>query len=122
VNEIDRKARALEYKETPRPAGLYVVRNTKTGTSLFGSTPDLPGMLNRQKFQLEMGSHPDRELQADWDELGPDAFEFQVLDQLDLQGDANTDRTADLQVLKALWLEKFTNSGVPLYKRSLRAP
>ena len=77
MNQIDRKARMREYKETPRPAGVYRVRNTATGKSLVGSTADLPGMLNRQRFQLEHGSHPDRELQRDWNELGPDAFEFE---------------------------------------------
>jgi hypothetical protein len=39
------------------------VRNTANGESLVGTSPDLPGMLNRQRFQLERSSHPDPELQ-----------------------------------------------------------
>lgn len=66
--DIDRKGRIREYKQTRLPAGVYVVRNMRTGRSLVGSSPNLPGMLNRQRFQLEMGGHPDKELQADWNE------------------------------------------------------
>jgi hypothetical protein len=120
VSEIDRKARLREYKETPRPAGVYRIRNTAAGKSLVGSTPDLPGMLNRQRFQLNHGSHPDRELQKDWNELGSDAFEFEVLDRLEPKDEPDYDPTEDLRVLKEMWLQKLTGSGEPLYRESQR--
>ena len=82
MTQIGRKARIRRYKETLPPAGVFRVRNTATGKSLVGSSANLPGTLNRHRFQLERGSHPSRELQADWSALGPDAFEFEVLDQL----------------------------------------
>ena len=115
MTQIDRKARLREYKETPRPAGVYRVRNTATGRSLVGSSANLPGMLNRVRFQLENGSHPDAELQADWGELGPGAFEFEVLDRLEPQDEPAYDPTEDLQILKEMWLHKLTTSGEPLY-------
>jgi hypothetical protein len=118
MTEPDRKARIREYKETPRPAGIFRVRNTATGRSLVGAAPDLPGMLNRQRFQLEHGSHPDRELQKDWNELGADAFEFEVLDRLKPRDEPGYDPAEDLRVLKEMWLEKLTASGEPLYGQS----
>jgi hypothetical protein len=120
VSQIDRKARIREYKETPRPAGVFRVRNTVTGKSLVGSTANLPGMLNRQRFQLENGLHPDKELQRDWKELGADAFEFEALDLLEPQDEPAYDPTEDLRVLKEMWLEKLTASGEPLYRQSGR--
>ena len=120
MSRIDRKTRIREYKETPRPAGIYRVRNIKTGKSLIGSTANLPGMLNRQRFQLENGSHPDRELQRDWDELGPDMFEFDVLDQLESRNEPAYDPTGDLRALKEMWIEKITACGESLYRQSLR--
>ncbi|MGA1795811.1 MAG: GIY-YIG nuclease family protein [bacterium] len=117
---IDRKTRIREYKETPRPAGIYRVRNIKTGRSLIGSTANLPGMLNRQRFQLENGAHPDKDLQRDWDELGPDAFEFEVLDRLEPRDEPACDPTEDLRALKEMWIEKLTASGESLYRQSLR--
>jgi hypothetical protein len=120
VTQIERKACIRQYKETPRPAGMFRVRNTATGKSLVGSTANLPGMLNRHRFQLQNGSHPSRELQADWNALGPDAFEFEVLDQLKPSAEPDYDATEDLQVLKELWLEKLMASGELLYREAGR--
>ena len=120
MSQINRKARTREYKKTPRPAGVYRIRNSVTGKSLIGSTTDLPGMLNRQRFQLENGSHPDTELQRDWDELGSESFEFQALDTLKPKDDPAYDASDDLRVLKQMWLEKLTASGESLYGKSRR--
>ena len=121
MSTIDRRAINREYKETPRPAGIYRVRNTVTGKSLIGATMDLPSMLNRQRFQLESGGHPDRELQQDWRELGSDAFEFGVLDELELKNEPGYDPTDDLAALKQMWIEELTKTGEALYRQSLRA-
>jgi len=117
---MDRKALVREYLETPRPAGVYRVRNTVSGKSLVGSSPNVPGVLNRQRFQLQNGSHPDKELQADRNDLGPDAFTFETFDLLKPSDDPSYDSTEDLRTLKTMWLEKLTASGVPLYPRSRR--
>jgi hypothetical protein len=113
-----RKARVREVMRTSRPTGLYAVRNKKTGRLLLGPSRDLPGMLNRQRFQLEMGSHPDRGLQADWNELGPDAFTFETLDELEAPSSPNADPSEDLRTLHRMWLEKLTEDGTALYRRS----
>ena len=118
MDQSDRKARIREYKETPQPAGIYRVRNIRTGKSLVGSTVNVPGMLNRLRFQLEHGSHPDRELQRDWNELGPAAFEFDTLDRLEPRDQPGSDPAADLRVLEELWLERLTASGELLYRRT----
>ncbi len=121
MTQIDRKARIREYKETRQPAGVFRVRNTATGKSLVGSTANLPGTLNRHRFQLEHGSHPSRELQADWNALGPDVFEFEVLDQLKPSDKPDCDATEDLQVIKELWIEKLKASGHLLYRGAERS-
>ncbi len=113
--DLDRKARVSDYADTPRPAGIFAARNVQTSRLLVGSTPDLPGMLNRQKFQLTMGSHPDKALQADWRAPGERAFAFEAVDELDLHGDTTADPTNDLRALKALWLDKLAESDTPLH-------
>ena len=115
VSDIDRKARIREYKETPQPAGVYRVRNSTQGRSLVGASVNLPGMLNRHRFELKSGSHRDQELQRDWKELGPDAFEFEVLDVLQPKKEADYDPTEDLAVLLEMWTERITASGESLY-------
>jgi hypothetical protein len=120
VTQIDRKARIREYKETLPPAGVFRLHNTVGGKSLVGSTANLPGVLNRHRFQLERGSHPSRELQADWNALGADPFKFEVLDQLKPSDKPDYDATEDLQVLKELWIEKLKATGELLYREAGR--
>jgi hypothetical protein len=117
---VDRKEMLRQYKETPRPAGLFAVHNTSEDKLLIGVSTNLPGMLNRQRFQLEMGSHPDKVLQADWNQLGADAFTFEVLDELELPVESAGDIDEDLATLRDMWLGKLTSAGQPLYPTSTR--
>jgi hypothetical protein len=105
---LDRKALKQQYKQARRPMGVYRVRNTVHNRSLIGSTTDLPAMLNRQRAQLSMGAHANRALQKDWDELGSEAFEFEVLDELTPPDQPDYDPTADLRVLEGLWLDRLS--------------
>ena len=108
---MDRKALIRQYKETRRPAGVFRVRNTANGKSLVGTSVDLPSMLNRQRAQLRMGVHDNRVLQKDWNTQGPDAFVFEVLDELKPPEAADWDPRDELRVLEKLWLEKLTPFG-----------
>lgn len=112
---MDRKSLIRQYKETPRPAGVFRVANGRTGKSLVGSSSDAPAMLNRIRAQLQMGSHPNRALQADWNAHGADAFSFEVLDLLSPKEGADADAAEDLRVLEHLWLEKLGRSGEASY-------
>jgi hypothetical protein len=113
---MDRKAQIRAYKETPRPMGVFRVRNTVNGKSLIGTSVDVPGMLNRQRFQLRAGGHPDRALQRDWNESGPEAFEFETLDTLAPPEEPGYDPAADLKMLERMWLEKLGRPGAPGYR------
>ena len=108
---MDRKAQTRAYKESPRPMGVFRVRNTVNGRFLIGSSVDLPAMLNRQRFQLGAGGHPDRALQADWREFGPAAFEFETLDTLKPPDGPGYDPAVDLRMLEQMWLEKLGRAG-----------
>lgn len=119
----DRKALLRAYKETPRAAGIYRVRNTVTGRVLIGPSPNLPGMLNRQRFDLEMGSHLDKPLQHDYNTLGVDAFTFDVLDELTFPEGSTPAPAAlreELAALHELWVERLQVEGVDLYPWSLK--
>ena len=71
-----------EYKDTPRPMGVFAIRNTVNGRRLIGSTTELEKVFNRHLFQLRMGVHPAKSMQADWNEHGAEAFVCEVLEQI----------------------------------------
>ena len=67
------------------------------------------------------GSHPDRELQMDWNDLGSDVFTFEALDQLEPSDEPDKDVSEDLRVLMQLWLDKLRESGELFYGKSKRS-
>jgi len=108
---MNRKELIREYKETGRPMGIFCVRNTATGKVLIGSSTDLPGILNRHRWQLEMGMHANRDLQNDWNTLGPQAFAFETLDTLSKPDEPGYQPADDLKELLDMWMEKLSPYG-----------
>jgi hypothetical protein len=115
VTKADQKQLIRDYKTTPRPMGVYRVRNVPMRKSLVASSADLASMLNRLRFQLQNGPHKDSALQRDWNELGPTGFAFEVLDYLQPKDEPTYDPREDLSVLKELWTEKLVASGETVY-------
>lgn len=108
---IDKKAAIREYKLSHRPMGVFQIRNKFSGKVLIDSSINVPGKINRHTLQLNIGSHSNKTLQADWKEFGPDAFEFETLEPLEPRDDPNYDYAADLSVLEELWLERASPFG-----------
>ena len=106
--KIDRKEKIREYKDTPRPMGIYQVRNKVNGKVLIGSSVNLPAILNRHQAELKLGSHRNPVLQQEWREYGPDNFEFTELEILEPANSPAHDPAEDLRVLEELWLEKLS--------------
>ena len=104
---MDRKALIRDYKDTPRPMGVYRVHNTKNGKTLIGSSRDVTSALNRHRAQLRMGGHPKHQLQGDWNAQGSDAFVFEVLDTISPSDKPDYDPTDDLGALEEMWLDKL---------------
>lgn len=108
---MDRKERIRRYKESPRPMGVYRVRNSSSGRWFIGSSVDVPAMLNRIRFELDMGSHKDPALQEDWNKSGPEAFVFETLDILKPSEEPGCDPSEDLRMLEQMWFEKLSAEG-----------
>lgn len=105
--EPDRRALIRAYKDTPRTAGVGIVRNVASGRVLVVASPDIRALLNRHLAQLRLGAHRNADLQADWNAAGADGFAFEVIDTLPPPESADDDPAADLATLEQLWLEKL---------------
>jgi hypothetical protein len=114
---VDRKAKIREYKDTPRPMGIYQIKNKANGKILIGSSVNLPAALNRCKAELEMGSYRNIVLQKEWKQFGPEMFEFKELELLEPADDPTYDPAEDLHVLEELWMEKLSQFGDQGYNK-----
>lgn len=106
-----RKEIHREYKERVKPSGVFQVKNLVNGKVLLGSSLNLEGPLNKHRFMLKINSHPNKELQNDWNELGPEQFIFEILETVQLKDDPNFNLKDELTLLEEIWLEKLQPFG-----------
>jgi len=106
-----RKQLKKNYQQTPRPMGVFVIRNNLTDKMFLASGRDLYGTINRHKFQLKNRIHPNKSLQADWNQLGSNDFAFEIVDELTPREGTEIDYRKELAFLEKLWLEKFQPFG-----------
>lgn len=103
-----RKQLKRTYLETPRTMGAYVIRCTLTDKAYVGVSRDVNARLNRHRFMLNNSSEELADLQADWNGLGADAFEFAVLEVLEPpQDQPSYDPSDDLETLLRLWCDEL---------------
>jgi len=117
VNQ-DKKQLKKDYQQTPRPMGVFLIRNNTSDKVLVGTSLDLPGIINRHKFQLDAGVHPNKALQADWNEFGAANFAFEIVDELTPRAGETIDYRAELEALEDLWLERLQ----PFNERGYNSP
>lgn len=111
-----------QYKETPKKAGIFQVKNTVNGRVLLGSSKNLHGPINKHRFLLSTGSHWNKKIQADWNRYGPDAFTFEILDVLKQKDDPAYNLEDELALLEEIWIERVRPFGGDGYneKKSIR--
>jgi hypothetical protein len=99
------------YKEAPRQAGVFQIKNTRTGRLLLGSSTNLHGPLNKHRFMLSIGKHDNQALQADWNQLGADEFVFEILEVVKPSDDPRFNLDDVLTLLEQIWIEKLNPFG-----------
>jgi group I intron endonuclease len=99
------------YKETPRQAGVFQIKNTQSGKILLGSSTNLRGPLNKHRFMLSIGKHDNAALQRDWNQLGAESFTFEILEVIKPSDDPAFNLDDELTLLEQIWLEKLQPSA-----------
>ena len=95
-----RKELLQSYRDRKITGGAYRITNTVTGRQFIDAETDLAGARNRFVFS--------QRLHADWAKYGPEAFSFEILEEIEKK-DAQTPQefAEDLTVLAALWRERL---------------
>lgn len=99
-----RKELKLAYKQNPPPMGVYQIKNKVNEKILIGSNMNLHGKKNSWQLQLKTGTHSNKELQADWNKYGPDAFAFEVLETLKFEKIPQEEWRKAVAALEEKWL------------------
>jgi hypothetical protein len=101
----ERRALSKDFKERRMVGGIYLIRNTQSGRYLLGHTLDLASARHRFQFSVTTGSTIDPRVRADWAALGPHAFAFEVLEELE-QGPDQTRAQFDADLVELAELRR----------------
>ncbi|MGO4733809.1 DUF2087 domain-containing protein [Paenibacillus sp. 2KB_22] len=108
---MDRRKELQEQaKEVKTEAGVYQIRNERNGKVYIDSTLNLK-TINGQRFMLQMGSHLNRRLQAEWNEYGENAFVIEVLETLKPDDNPYYDPKDALAKCLNRWFEQLEPYG-----------
>ena len=116
-----RKELKEEYKQMKHKMGVFQIKNSVNGKVLIGSSPDLQAIWNRQKLQLDIGMHPNSNLQNDWKEYGPEKFIYEIIEEVKQSEDKSADYKKEIKRLEELYikeLQPFNNKGYNTISKS----
>ncbi|WFA08880.1 GIY-YIG nuclease family protein [Tissierella sp. Yu-01] len=114
---MDRKKELKEqYKQMKPDMGIFIVRSNKTNKCYIETSQNLNGFINRTRFQLNSGGHPNERFQRDWKEQGENNFTIEILEKLEYDKDeSKTDYSEELEVMKFVWKEKLAKENIGFY-------
>lgn len=81
MNDQRRKELIAAYKNRKPEMGIIFFRSQATGEEFYGAANDLKAVTNGVRVRLCGGQHPNKRLQALWQENGVDGFEIGVLEK-----------------------------------------
>ena len=77
-----KKEIARAWTDRPRVQGVFAVRCLASDELWVSTTRNLDTQQNGVWFALRSGSHPNKALQATWRTHGPDAFVYEVVEEI----------------------------------------
>lgn len=105
-----------EFKTMKFRAGIVGIVNKMNQKVFVQMSADLDRAFNSDIFQLKAGMHQNSQLQNDWNELGPDAFDFIIIDELNTDATDTPDKiNRDLKELLQLNHDAISQKQTLLY-------
>lgn len=116
---INKKQLTKNYKLQKQPAGVYAVHNKIDNKMFIGTSKNLPAVIRRFEFTLQMESFPYQDLIDDYKKLGKENFEVKILDELELKKGTEKEIDTELISLEELWIENLKDDGVSFYNKKV---
>jgi len=110
-----RKELLEQYKEIKTYMGVIQITNRINGKIFIAAYPNLKNRWLTIKSQLETGMHVNSQLQKDWNEYGPEAFDYKVLEEKDTE--KVMDIPWEVKQMEKKWLEKLQPFGEKGYNK-----
>lgn len=117
MDKKNRKELLEKFKQIKTYMGVIKITNTSNGKIFLDSYPNLKNKWLNIQGQLDIGRFPNLQLQKEWNELGSEAFTYEVLEEK--ESDEVADVKWELKKMKKLWLEKLKPYGDKGYNKPM---
>ena len=117
MEKKNRKELLAEYKQLKTYMGAIQIKNNINGKIYVGVFPNLKNKWLNIQAQLETGRYFNLQLQREWNELGAQAFTYEVLEEK--EANEITDMRWALKQLEKKWLEKLQPFGDHGYNKPI---
>lgn len=109
MDKINRKQLLEKFKQIKTYMGVIQIKNNTNGKIYLAAYPNLKNKWFTLQEQLATGRHANGQLQKDWNELGAQAFSYEVLEEKETS--EVTDMRWELKQIIKPWLEKLQPYG-----------
>jgi len=103
------------YKQHKPVMGVFQIKNTVNNKILIDGSTNIASKWNRHQTELKFGSHRNKELQKDWNEMEAASFSFEILSELAYKENEAVNYVEEIKVLKAMVLEELNLPKTQLY-------
>ncbi len=110
-----RKELLAAYKQMKTKMGIFQIKNLQNGKVYIGPCNNLKSRWLTIKGQLETGRFANAALQKEWNELGPEAFEYSVLEEKEIE--EQTDVSWELKQMLKKWMQALQPYGEKGYHK-----
>jgi hypothetical protein len=105
------KELAEAYKLIKPLMGVFQIKNEQNGKLFLGSSTDLRAIWNRNKAELNFGSHRNKALQNDWIAFGESLFSFTILSEIQQKEAEKLDYAKEVKTLETMFIEELKPFG-----------
>ncbi len=105
--KLSKKELINAYKQKQFKVGVYQIRNKINNKIFLEGSVNLDAIWNRNHVQLKFGNHQNKDLQKDWNELGPDNFVFEIISEIQQKEGEQKDYRREVLQLEAMFFEEL---------------
>jgi len=91
-----------QYKQSKPVAGVFQIKNNTIRKILIDESLNVTSKWNRHRTELRFGSHRNKILQKDWNELGEERFTFSILSELVIKEGDKVNPSDELKLLRQM--------------------
>jgi hypothetical protein len=109
-----RKELIGEYKTKKFKIGVFQIRNSINGKVFIGGSLNLDAIWNRNRMELNFGSHKNEMLQKEWIEFGEENFRYEILSEIQQKDGDKVDYKKEVNILTEMYineLKPFADKG-----------